>query len=172
MKAWKAGAAVLLGVVALAGAVAGDDRKVYKAFHPHWWDVPPPYKCVNLNGGWAMCGAGVWDLPGQGQGLDLIGHVVAHETGDDEAIMFYTAFGSKPSSFSVECRSAAMAIEANGKVDGLPRAFVSYSYTAIPDEVTMDACLDRPLTLNVDGRKYRLGTKRLQRALEKVRDRL
>lgn len=172
MKAWKAGAAVLLGVVVLAGSAAGDDRKVYKAFHPHWWDTPR-YKCFTNKQGWDWCLVGAYELSGYslgGDGVTLIMDVFVKE-GKAGGISITTTIDRKPKSLALSCAGERMRVTSRGRVP-VKYPEVRYDYRATPRRVTMDECLKTPLTMELEGREFRLGTKRIQRALEKARDRL
>ena len=168
----KAGAAVLLGVVALAGPVAGDDRKVHKAFHPHWWDSAP-YSC-RKDGGWSVCHAGGWEPPGlvAGAGGENVPVMAdAFVKGNREGIGITTTIGRKPGSLSVRCEGAVISMSPKGRVDSR-YAEVRYRYNAMPMSGSLGECLAKPITLMIDAREYRLDSSRLRRALEKARDRL
>ena len=172
MKARKAGAVVLLGVVALAGSVAGDDRKVYKAFHPHWWDSAP-YSCWK-DDGWSVCHAGGWEPAGLatgagGENVPVMGD--AFVKGSREGIGITTTIDRKPKSLSIRCEGVVMEVRPWGRT-GKRYAEVRYRYNAMPMSGSFGECLTKPITLMIDTKEYRLDSSRLRRALEKARDRL
>ena len=171
MKTAKAVAVVLLGLALACGASADDHRKVYRAFHPHWWDQAP-YTCWK-DDGWSQCWAGAWEVRGLrshagGQGVSLMGSVFVK--GSREGIRIITGTRRKPKSVSVRCGGVAMSMSPRGQ--DTRSKVVTYRYDAEPTSGSLADCLTKPITVTIDAKQYRLDSSRLLRALEKARDRL
>ena len=110
------------------------------------------------------------DKPGMAGQIAAAGSVVLEKNGDAYLII-ETSFDRKQDVESITCGNGVTM-----NMDG-PWAVGHGSNSAIQWAAWMDGasalgeCLDRPLTMRVEGRDYRLGTKLLREALVNLRSR-
>ena len=141
---------------------------------PYWWDHGA--KCASPSEGYEQCLAGGWDIPrvggtrGNDGEVDVMGEVhLLPGNPQREAVVLGIYAGWKHSKLTVQCGDGSQAEVAKiaGQGHGQNR-MVRYGFIA---EEGLDGCLERPITIRVDGTNYRLGTKELRKALGKARER-
>lgn len=162
--------ALVVGVMGGLGADAeAQGGKVYRAVHPYWWDAGR-YTCEESRGA-VLCNAGAWMIPklsnvGENS-IAAIGDIIA--ANGRGALMITTTFTRGHDTLTLHCAGEELeaSVHSRRKRSGYPE---SWAYVAEMDEEKLEECLARPLTMRVDGRAYRLGTKRLRRAREKAQE--
>ena len=171
MKQMLAGLAVAM-VLTTGSAHA---QQVYGAVKPHWWTITPMGCDSDEEKHW--CRAGAWKIHqlekhgGYDGQLQATGEVYSSKKWG-EYLVIGTTFREKTQSVKFRCgNGVAMAMEGPKTSGHGNTRYENYFAWVEMSTRNLAPCLERPLTMTVDGTDYRLSTKLLRQALENVRER-
>lgn len=165
---------VLLSVALMLAMGAGPAmaERIYRAMKPHWWKSPAMKCFPPTSDEWYWCGAGGWQiskLSALGESIAAWGDAAYHPESGVATLSIRTAFLHEEVAFTCSGQSEPLEVQ-RARVKSQETVPV-YEYLTWASRARIEACLEKPIKMTVDGRTFRLDTKLLRQALTNAVDR-